>query len=113
MVVEVLADSDNLSAASSNVFDANEDVAIRTPEGIGKPEEVLQHLRLVIETGFDKAVLISLEIECIAFFLVKENFEQCWIHQPIFADSAGPTQRSRGGRDFAQAERHSQVRRRP
>jgi hypothetical protein len=81
MVVEVLADSDNVSAVPSNVFDAKKDVGIRTPQSIGKPEEVLQQLRLVLETGFDEAVLTSLEIECVAFFLVEKNFEECCVHQ--------------------------------
>jgi hypothetical protein len=63
MVVEVLADADDVSATPSNIFDANKDVGIRAPQSIGKPEEVLQQLRLVLKTGFDEAVQISLEIE--------------------------------------------------
>jgi hypothetical protein len=93
MVVEVLVNSDNVSATPSNILNADKDVGIGTPQSIGEPEEVLQQLRLDLETGLDEAVLISLEIKSVAFFLVEKNFEESSVH-PLESSQIGWTSRS-------------------
>lgn len=66
-------------------LDADKDVGFPVTLRVGKGQDVLQQFRLVMIFRHHEAVLISLEVQPIAFILIEEFFKYTHLMAPCFA----------------------------
>ena len=80
MIGQVFRDADDVASATTNFFNADQDVPVGASKGIRKTEKIFDDFRFLIVSRLEKQVLVALEIERITVFLVEQAFKQGWVH---------------------------------
>ena len=82
VIGQVFRDADDVASATTNFFNADQDVRVGASKGIRKPEKIFEDFRFLIVSRLGIRVLVALEIERISLFLAEQAFKQGWVHGP-------------------------------